>query len=1315
MTQLLSAPASDRLSPIQQANWFLAQFSPAGVSDKQSLALQLSGSDPAALQAIWQQLVARHPGLRTLYREDRQDVRAQVPLSFRTVDAASWSEEEFQRNLQQYAIDPFVLEREAGLRLVCFLRSAERIVLLITLHQLAGDRDSLLWLVEEFYQCHQGSPTLPEPPPSYLDSVGSEAAFLESDAGQRARQFWREKLGGELPILDFPSPNARPTVRTYNGARCGFSLDAQLVRSLREFATAAGTTPNFVVLAAFKVLLHRFTRETDILVGVEGDRDGAFAGTIGNFSNLLVLRDEMVGTVSFDCLLQQILATATEAEAYRAYPFSCLIQDLQAAASLNRSPVCQAAFRWRSLAPLARVTQLLAAGTLSELPLQKAEFDLTLEVLDLGADCWQLAYIYNRDLVGAETIAGLGEQLRVLLAGIVADSQQEIALLPLLPEGDGARLQAWNQTQKDYDLSRCLHQWIEACVARCPEAVAVSFEGRELTYSELNARANQLANYLQKLGIGPDVLVGICADRSLEMVVGLLGILKAGGAYVPIDPNYPEERVAYLIDDARAPVLLTQRNLVDRLPIGEARAVCLDRDWPEIAAEATANLPVATTPESLAYVIYTSGSTGKPKGAMNAHRGICNRLLWMQDEYGLGPGDRVLQKTPFSFDVSVWEFFWPLMVGATLIVAKPGGHQDSSYLVETIAREGITTLHFVPSMLQIFLEAAGLDRCTALQRVICSGEALPLELTQRFFSTFDCELHNLYGPTEAAIDVTSWQCQPHSSLRSVPIGYPIANIAIHILDERLQPLPIGAPGELHIGGVGVARGYRNRPDLTAAKFISDPFCTEGTLYKTGDLARFMPDGAIEYLGRIDHQVKIRGFRIELGEIENTLCQHGQVRECVVVARTPKTGGKQLVAYFVASGEDVPTPQQLRSYLKDCLPEHMVPAAFVGLEALPLTPNGKVNRRALPAPELASFNRSDRIVAPRNETETQLVQLWSELLEVEPISVDANFFELGGHSLLAIKLMSQIQQRFGKNLQLATLFTSPTIAELAEVLAGNASQQLNLPIVPIQPKGSKQPFFCIHPAGGHVLCYVGLSRYLGKDRPFYGLQASGFNPGEEARTSVEAMAADYARAIQEFYPEGPYQIGGWSFGGVVAYETAQQLRAAGREVSLLALLDSYVPILLDNAKVIDDVYLVGVLSRVFGGMFGLDNLVEPEELDGKTVPEKIDYIIDKARKVGIFPPDVEQQQNRRILDVLVGTIKATYAYERRPYPGKVTVFRAREKHVMAPDPTLVWVELFSVLAAAEIEIVDVPGHHYSFVLEPHVRTLAQRLGARLDAI
>ncbi|QLE54107.1 amino acid adenylation domain-containing protein [Nostoc sp. TCL26-01] len=875
------------------------------------------------------------------------------------------------------------------------------------------------------------------------------------------------------------------------------------------------------------------------------------------------------------------------------------------------------------------------------------------------------------------------------------------------------QIKTYLNTQKDYDLSQSLHDLFAAQAEKTPQAIALTFEQQQLTYQELNTKANQLAHYLQKLGVQPETLVGVCAERSLEMVICLLGILKAGGAYIPIDPEYPQERLRFMVEDSQVQILLTQAKLLSQIPQNPAQTICIDTAWPEISLQPNTNPTSNTQPENLAYVIYTSGSTGKPKGAMNTHKGICNRLLWMQETYQINSTDSILQKTPFSFDVSVWEFFWTLLTGARLVIAKPGGHKDSAYLIDLIIQEKITTLHFVPSMLQVFLENSVVEKCTSIKRVICSGEALPLSLQNRFFQRLKCELHNLYGPTEAAIDVTFWQCQKNSNLKTVPIGRPIANTQIYILDPDLQPVPIGVTGEIYIGGVGVGRGYLNREELTNERFILNPFNKE-RLYKTGDLGRYLPDGNIEYVGRIDYQVKIRGHRIEIGEIENTLSSHPQVREAVVIADGEANQEKQLIAYLTSHLEP-PTLHSLREFLHSKLPNFMIPSAYVMLENLPLNPSGKVDRQALPKPDRFNFTASNTFVAPRNQIEAQLVQIWTEILHLPHIGVQDNFLAIGGDSLKALHLIAKIEQLFGREIPLATLLTNPVIEDLAKVLQDNNYSISNSPLVPIQTKGNQPPFFCIHPAGGHVLCYFQLANYLGTDQPFYGLQAQGFYGDAEPLTSVEDMASLYVQTIREFQPQGPYHVGGWSFGGVVAYEVAQQLSRQGQEVALLAILDSYVPILLDKQKPIDDVYLVGVLSRVFGGMFGQDNLVTPEEIEYLSVEAKIDYIIDKARKAQIFPPGVERQNNRRILDVLVGTLKATYAYVRQPYPGKVTIFRAKEKHIMAPDPTLVWVELFSVMAAKDIRIIDVPGNHYSFVLQPHVQVLAQRLKACLEGV
>ncbi|MEH1970259.1 amino acid adenylation domain-containing protein [Nostoc sp.] len=598
-------------------------------------------------------------------------------------------------------------------------------------------------------------------------------------------------------------------------------------------------------------------------------------------------------------------------------------------------------------------------------------------------------------------------------------------------------LQEWNDTQAVNYLDLCIHQMFEIQVERSPQAIAVVFENTQLTYQQLNQRANQLAHHLRGLGVGPEVLVGICLERSLEMIVGLLGILKAGGAYVPLDPSYPSERLAFILEDTQAPVLLTQEKLVKNLPPHQAQVICLDSNWQGNIQNSQENPVNETTSENLIYVIYTSGSTGQPKGVMIPHRGICNQLYWRQTTFRLTQADKVLLTISFSFDPSVWQIFWPLCFGGQLIMARPGGHQDTAYLVKVITEQQITVLALVPSILRVLLEEKGIENCRFLRHITCGGEALPGELIERYFTQLNLDnvFHNCYGPTEASIDTTFWTCQRGTNYTIAPIGRPITNAEIHILDENLQPVPVGESGELYIGGLGLARGYLNRPELTTEKFIFDPFSTEvgARLYKTGDLARYLSDGNIEFLGRIDYQVKIRGFRIELGEIEAILKQHPALTQTLVIAREDVPGDKQLVAYIVANPEEIFSQVELRRFLQGRLPEYMVPASFVFLDTLPLNPNGKIDRNALPVPHTSDLGLSTNFVPPQNATEEVLATIWVKVLRLEQVGIHDNFFELGGHSLLATQVMSRVRQAFQIEIPLQLLFENPTIATLAQAM------------------------------------------------------------------------------------------------------------------------------------------------------------------------------------------------------------------------------------------------------------------------------------------
>jgi amino acid adenylation domain-containing protein len=684
-------------------------------------------------------------------------------------------------------------------------------------------------------------------------------------------------------------------------------------------------------------------------------------------------------------------------------------------------------------------------------------------------------WVYNTDLFNRETIERMNGHFLTLLEGIIANPNERVSQLPLLTKVEQQQLlMDWNNTEVDYPANKCIHQLFEKQVERTPNAVAVVFEGQQLTYNELNCRTNQLAHYLQSLGVKADELVGICVERSLEMIVGLLGILKAGGAYVPLDPEYPLERLSFMLEDAAVNVLLTQQKLINKLPEHQAQLICLDADWELIFQFSRDNLITDIQATNLAYVIYTSGSTGQPKGVMLSHSNLSNHMFWMQETFPLTRADRVLQKTPFSFDASVWEFYAPLLVGGQLLIAQPGGHTDSDYLLKTIAQQQVTTVQLVPSLLQMLLEQGGIENCQLLKRVFCGGEILPVALQEKLFSQLNVNLCNLYGPTECCIDVTFWNCQREMYGQRIPIGRPIFNTQIYILDSNLQPVPVGIPGELHIGGAGLARGYLNRPKLTQEKFIPNPFSNypDSRLYKTGDLARYLPDGNIEYLGRIDNQVKIRGFRIELGEIETLLNQYPQVQSSVIIAREDTPGNKRLVAYVVPQKEATPPPNELRQFLKEVpqkeakptpnelrqllkekLPEYMIPNAFVIMESLPLTPNGKIDRRALPAPE-QSYERTDKFILPRNPIEEILVTIWTEVLKVQQISINENFFELGGHSLLATQLISRIRTNLSIEIPLRSLFAAPTIEELSQQIQQLQQQDLTLSAPPILTRGEQ---------------------------------------------------------------------------------------------------------------------------------------------------------------------------------------------------------------------------------------------------------------------
>ena len=783
------------------------------------------------------------------------------------------------------------------------------------------------------------------------------------------------------------------------------------------------------------------------------------------------------------------------------------------------------------------------------------------------------------------------------------------------------------------------------------------------------------------------------------MVVGLLGILKAGGAYVPLDPAYPEERLSYMLADSAPVALLTHAAAAGRVVAGSLPVLDLDALAAQYEADGVYPDPdpaqLGLTPHHLAYVIYTSGSTGQPKGAMNEHSGVLNRLLWAQQEYAVGPSTRILQKTPFSFDVSVWELFLPLLTGAELVMARPQGHQDPHYLADILEEERITMVHFVPSMLQVFLDQAAPGALPQLRHVLCSGEALPLHLQQRCLQQLPgIELHNLYGPTEAAVDVTSWRCGEGRHAGRVPIGRPIANTQIHILDDHRQLMPLGAVGELYIGGTGVGRGYLNRPELTAARFVADPFSAVpgARMYKTGDLGRWLADGSIEYLGRNDFQVKLRGFRIELGEIEASLAGCVGVREAVVVAREEAGGDKRLVAYVVAEPGAVLAPAQLRAILAQALPEYMVPSAFVELEALPLTPNGKLDRRALPAPDREAVV-ARAYAAPQGAVEEALASIWQELLGLEKVGRQDHFFELGGNSISAVRMVSRMQLLLGLKVPLSEIFRNSCFADYARVIVQNVDTWSGVSaLVPIRNSGDNSPLFFVHQGGGKIGYVAKLAQWISADVPIFAFAAKGFSPSEQPLASVEEMAGLYVSELLKTNPEKRIRLLGYSFGGIIAYEMAQMLSLRGYQVDFLGLIDTFPNAEPDNPELTEAEVARALLTN------GINSNDLPPNIKKMEKSEIIEY----AKSKNIIATDIDNDFIERNIAVIYSMKKAASTYLIKPGRVCPTIFSARNYENISSEAT--WRKLIGEL----MYVKHVSGDHSTIMEGKNLSDLGESI-------
>jgi amino acid adenylation domain-containing protein len=1263
------------LSSGQQRLWFLDRLAPGNPVYNVPTSFRVRGRlDARAFAGALSEIVRRHEILRTTFAvEGGEPVQVIAPglrFSISQVNLAAAPAEVRDHEAHRLAIEearrPFDLEQGPLMRATLFRLAPDDHLVLITMHHIVCDGWSIGVLFRELAAIYEvlvaGGPSrLAELPVQFGDFAAWERERIAGGALDGQLAYWRELLNAAPESLDLAVDRRRPRESSYRGAIVRREVGENVAARLREIAARQSATPFAVLLSAFAGFLHRYSGAEDLVIGcpVANRRRAELNDLIGFFPNTLPLRIDVEGDPPFEELVARVQQRSAAAFANAEAPLEMIAN--------GRGPLFEVAFLFQDAPPAGmRFGDLQITPV--ELDLGTAKCDLTLAASLSGAGL-SLAFEYSADRYEPATVERMSRHFERLLGGIAADPSTRVSRLPLQSGEEQRRLvYEWNRTNEPFPEDCCAHELFEQRVSLHPNAPALRFRDEVVTYAQLNRRANGFAWKLRGMGVGPDVLAAIALKRSPEMIAAMLGVMKAGGAYVPLSLDHPPDRIALLVEDARPRVLVTTPE--DRALLPEA---ALQLPWVDAGSrcEDADNLGRIAGPLNLAYVIYTSGSTGRPKGVLLEHRGLCNLAVAQQRLFELGPGCRVLQFAAPTFDASVWEIFMALASGACLSLGN-GAAFTPEELAQVLREHHISTVTLPPSLLRVLTPSD----FPALHTVISAGESCSEELAERWSAA--CSFFNAYGPTEATVCATVARC---AGGRRVAIGRPIANMRVHVLDSQMRPVPVGAPGELYIGGAGVARGYLRRPELDRVSFITDPFEPGGRLYKTGDWARRLADGQIEFLGRVDSQVKIRGHRIEPGEIEARLEMHPRVLQSAVVSRQ---GASQLIAYFTARGA-APDAAELRAFAAAALPSYMVPDLFVALERLPVNASGKIDRRALA--QMTPPQPRER-VAPHDVLEREIARVWEEVLGVTGIGVTDDFFELGGNSLLTVKLMRGIRAATGCELPLSAIYQGATIERIAAVVRANGRRDSEPRVIPLQPHGVGQPLVLVHPAGGSVICYHELARELRRICPVYGIEP----PAEQAAgVTIPSMAMQYIDALRSASIRGPYRLGGWSSGGVIAYEMARQLARAGEEVEIVVLIDAW-------AKAPewepDEVELLAEVGRTVAAMRGTRRAFKARRL--RALAER-DRIAAVAAELG---GETVEQEIRTTLHNFRANIRAARTYVAGPYHGRVVLFHASD---LRGSEDRGWGPV-----ASKLRIRQAAGKHGTMLFAPHVRDLAREI-------
>lgn len=1318
------------LSFSQERLWFFDQLEPHSKAYNIPVALHLTGPlDVAALELAINELLKRQEILRAVCHLEGENLRQLIlPHIDRSLDVVSVEDStEAERLMHIEAGKPFDLAKGPLFRAKLFSITDNDYIFIMTLHHFIADGWSMPLLnaeLSELYAAHiQHRPhTLPALPVQYIDFARQQRKETERGTFDHELEYWKKKLDGVAASIELPTNRTRPPVQTYTGSTQPFKLPAELCTELTVFSQREGVTLFMTLLTAFKILLYRYSNQEDIVVGtVTSNRRGReMENLVGSFSNDLIFRTDLAGNPTFREALARVREVALQAYANQDLPFERLVAELQPERDTSRAPVFQTMFLLQQRPEYSVVALPGLSVERIHIDLGISRLDLYLKLVNTGSDIWG-SIEYNTDLFDADTIERMVEHLEILLCGIVARPNRRVLELPLLSSPERTRLLfEWNNTLHQPPKDACIHDLIGAQVERTPDAIAIVFEKEEITYGELNLRANRLANHLISEGIGRGSRVGLLLERSVNMVVALLGVLKTGGAYVCLDPDHPQSRISYILFDTGADCVLSEERLLDRLPDTCPHILCLDRDQHLFEGAEQSNPAVAMQPEDLSYIVYTSGSTGEPKGIMSHHSGVANYLAYVVDTYGIGPEDTILQLPSLTFDASVRDLIGSLSAGAKVVIIRSNEAKSIDLILKKVCHHHVSCLlSVVPSLLDALIKIDHLAASVQgiLRLILVSGEPLQFSACRQATNFFghQVKLVNQYGPTECTMTSTY---QPIESLHDqdglVLAGKPVGNYQIYVLGPDMTLAPINVRGEIYIGGKGVAWGYVGQAGLTAEHFLPDPFSNHAgaRIYKTGDLGRWQADGRLEVLGRLDHQAKINGYRVEPGEIESVLRDEAAVAEAVVVIREDTPGSQQLVSYLVAKTDSRPSDETLRASLALRLPSNMIPGQFVWLDKFPLTTTGKIDRKALPAPQR---EQSDEMLAPFTLVERIVADIWARALNMEKIWMNDDFFKLGGNSLQSAQLCHRISEAFNIEFPLKQLFQAATIAGVASYIenirvshgeSDEPAEDSRASMVALQPYGEKPPIFLV-PGGFSderiiFFLYGKLIPHLGDDQPVYAFRARGVEGETQSRSDITEVAAGYIRELREKQPEGPYQIAGFCTGGIVAYEMAQQLHEEGERMSTLVLADTRLP------RRTRYLYYVGQrikdrAKRNYAMLKQLPKRVAHHFRASSTmsVKSRLFYLREKSKNTKLFydlatKPYMVLHPNpnvaRRMQRGRINYQRTLYKYRPKPYPGHI--------HLLVSEGMMKFTgpEIWSKLAKGGIKLVQTRGNHRTHISE-----------------